>query len=133
MNASTQRVQKVLIIDRCDDIAESMSLLLTHLGNSVKSASSYAAGLIEAGLFKPNAILLDVDLLDPKASGSIDRLRKQCGPAPVRIVAFTGYPAYWVHLNFHNVGFDGMVRKPAFIIDVIVALTAAQPDENGRV
>lgn len=79
-------------------------------------------GLKEAGLFKPHVVLLEVDMLDPNVIGSIDRIREKCGAAPVRIVAFTGHTAYWIHVKFRCFGFDGLLRKPAFIVDLIVIL-----------
>jgi signal transduction histidine kinase len=105
--------KKILVIEDNLDAAESINMLLTLEGFSVRVAHDGAAGIAEAVNFHPDVILCDIGL--PGAMdgyGVAASVRKSPELASIAMIALTGYGQESDLLRAKHAGFDYHVVKP---------------------
>jgi two-component system CheB/CheR fusion protein len=104
--------RRVLVVDDNVDTAESLALLLRLQGHEVETAHDGPAALKRAGIFGPEAVLLDIGLPGLDGYQVATRLRRRRGTATVLLVALTGYGQEEDQNRSRQAGFDHFLTKP---------------------
>lgn len=101
-----------LVVDDFPDSAESLKILLEHVGWSVDIASDGISALRLANANRPRLILLDISM--PKLDGfdTCGVLRAQPWAADVQMIAVTGHALEDVEQRARQVGFNDFLPKP---------------------
>ncbi len=104
--------RRILVADDNVDAASSMALMLTIMGNEVRTAHDGAEAVEAAAAFRPDLILLDIGM--PKLNGfdACRRIRKQPGGENVVIIALTGWGQDEDKRRSQEAGFNGHLVKP---------------------
>jgi CheY-like chemotaxis protein len=105
------RMLRVLVVDDNQLAADTLAKLLSGLGHQVEVA--YDASAIElAQGFRPDVVLLDINL--PKTDGIsvAQSLREQEGGKEALIIAVTGYDDALYRLLAKEAGIDHYLVKP---------------------
>ena len=110
--SSTEAPLRVLVVDDNKDSAESLSLLLQLLGNSVSSAYDGEQALEMANELKPDVVLLDIGL--PTLSGYevAKRIRLEPWGDTATLIAITGWGQAEDKALSRDAGFDHHLVKP---------------------
>jgi CheY-like chemotaxis protein len=110
---------RVLLVDDCADMCESITTLLQLWGYDVRTAEDGPSGLRIAASYHPHVVLLDVGL-----PGSMDgyevarQLRAHPPAAPLRLVTVSGYG---MEEDFHRsraAGCDRHLVKPVDLLEL---------------
>ncbi|MDQ1918947.1 hybrid sensor histidine kinase/response regulator [Massilia pseudoviolaceinigra] len=117
----------ILVIEDNRDVREMMCSLLTELGFQVLSAESGQRGIQTAVATLPDVALVDIDLPDMSGYDIARALKGDARTAAIRLIAVTGYGQESDRRAAMSSGFDGHLKKPVRIEDVLAAtgLTAA--------
>jgi signal transduction histidine kinase/ActR/RegA family two-component response regulator len=122
----TKTALRVLVVDDNRDGADSLSDLLTALGNDTRTAYDGAEAVAVAAEFRPDVILLDIGL--PKLNGyeACRRIRQQPGGNSVVLIAQTGWGQEEDRQRTREAGFDHHLVKPVDP-DALMKLLAGLP------
>jgi PAS domain S-box-containing protein len=103
---------RILVADDNRDSADSLAMLLTLMGNDVRTANDGAEAVDMAYTFRPEVILLDIGM--PKLNGyeACRRLREQPGGETLVIIALTGWGQDEDKRRSMAAGFDHHMVKP---------------------
>src|SRR5262245_48375070 len=103
---------RILIVDDNRDAADSLGMLLRLMGNDTHTAYDGQEGVDVAGEFKPDVVLLGIDL--PKLNGyeACRRIREQSWGEKVVLIAVTGWGQEEDRRLAHEAGFDYHMVKP---------------------
>ena len=103
--------RRILVVDDNRDAADSLSKLLTLLGNEIRTVYDGLAAVEAAIQFRPSLVLLDIGL--PKLNGyeAARRIRQECEP-PLTLVAVTGWGQDEDRQRSQEAGFDMHMVKP---------------------
>lgn len=104
--------RRILVVDDNRDSATSLGMVLTLMGNVVRTAGDGLAAVEAAQEFRPEMILLDLGL--PKLNGydACRRIRAQPWSEGVVIVALTGWGQEEDRRRSQEAGFDHHLVKP---------------------
>lgn len=103
---------RILVVDDDKDAVEGMSALLQLQGHQTCTAQSGIAALEVAGDFRPNIVLLDIELPNMDGFEVARRLRKNPETARCIILALTGYGDAENMDRSKDAGFDDYLVKP---------------------
>jgi signal transduction histidine kinase len=103
---------RILIVDDNADSAESLALLLRHVGHEVETAYDGLDALAAAQARPPKVALLDIAL--PRLNGLevARRMRSELGLSQALLVAMTGYGQVEDQLRSREAGFNAHLVKP---------------------
>ncbi|PYR33786.1 MAG: hypothetical protein DMF90_19640 [Acidobacteria bacterium] len=103
---------KVLVVDDNDDFVQMLTLAIEGTGHEVRKALDGQTAISAALSYRPDVVLLDLDL--PIVSGvEVAReLRRRGEMANMRIVAITGWGAEQDRRHTLEAGFDYHLTKP---------------------
>lgn len=103
---------RILVVDDNEDGADSLTELLTFLGNDVHTAYDGVQAVEMARRFQPDVILLDIGL--PKLNGyeACTRIREEAHGRPLTIIAQTGWGQDEDRRRSTAAGFDHHLVKP---------------------
>jgi two-component system OmpR family response regulator len=112
-DAEANRVLRVLVVDDNQDAADSLCLLLDLWGYGYRVAYDGASGLDLARTYRPECLLLDIDM--PRMDGYTlaQRLRQEPGLEQAKLVALTAYSDRLHTRRAQEAGFDFHLVKPA--------------------
>ncbi len=107
--------RRILVVDDNQDSATSLGMMLTLMGNEVRTAEDGFAAVEAAQEFRPDLILLDIGL--PKLNGydACRRIREQPWSEGMVIVALTGWGQEEDRKRSREAGFDTHMVKPVEI------------------
>jgi PAS domain S-box-containing protein len=106
------RAIRVLCVDDNQAVADSLVTLLGAMGHEARAAYSGDAGLREALTFRPEIVLLDIDMPSMNGYDVAHNLREQQkDPAP-KIVALTGWGQESDKIRASDAGFHRYLVKP---------------------
>jgi PAS domain S-box-containing protein len=103
--------KRILAVDDNRDSAESLALLLRHLGNDVKTAHDGPSAVSAAEEFRPDIVLLDIGLPGMNGYEVARHIRRQRG-RDVTLIAVTGWGNDEDRRRAHEAGFDQHLVKP---------------------
>jgi CheY-like chemotaxis protein len=125
------RVQaRVIVIDDNADAAETLALLVEHLGAEVITAGDGESGLRRALDFEPDVVLLDLGLPDLDGYGVCRRLRSHPAGRHAFIVAVTGWGQEHDKRRALEAGFDAHVTKPLDRAQLETLLARMRPEAS---
>src|SRR5262249_59917154 len=113
---------RILIVDDNRDAADSLGMLLRLMGNDTHTAYDGQEGVDVAGEFKPDVVLLDIDL--PKLNGNeaCRCIREQPWGKKVVLIAVTGWGQEEDRRCSHEAGFDHHMVKPVDLQELMKLL-----------
>ena len=89
-NAQSEGKSRVLVVDDDLDTVHSMAMLIKAFGHEVEFAINGFAAIDVARRFKPDVILLDINLPDIKGDKLVRQLKFEPGLDKTRLIAVTG-------------------------------------------
>jgi PAS domain S-box-containing protein len=115
--------RRILVVDDNRDSADSMAMMLTLMGNEVRTAHDGIEAIETAEEFRPKAILMDLGM--PKLNGydATQRIREQPWGHDMIIIAMTGWGQEADRTQSNAVGCDGHLVKPVNLSDLENLLT----------
>ena len=111
---------KVLIIDDEKSIRDIFTLLLEEKGYAVEAAETGRAGVARARTFRPDAVLLDMNLPDMSGMEVIPRV-KEAGPG-VEIVIITAFGTIRNAVEATKLGAYAYLEKPVDNEELLLTL-----------
>lgn len=102
---------RVLVVEDELDTAQTLALLLKAAGHDVQFAISATAARECASRFRPEVVLVDLNLPDGDGCGLAGELKRDAA-LPVRIIAMTGYDTDQLRRRAMKSGCDGYLVKP---------------------
>jgi CheY-like chemotaxis protein len=111
-------------VDDSADRADSLALLLTVLGHSVRTAYDGPTALRVAGTFLPQVVFLDLGLPWKDSYEVARRLRQESGLRDALVVATTGFRQEGDCRPCQEGGFDRLLLNP-FGLEELAPLLAA--------
>ena len=115
---------RVLVVDDNQDAVESLELLLTFEGYTVKTACNGVTALAEAVVFQPQVVLLDIGMPGMDGYEVARELRAREQTNSMTIIALTGYGQPEDRARAEAAGFTDHLTKPVHP-DVLYALMKA--------
>jgi len=103
---------RILVADDNRDSADSLAVLLTIMGNEVRTANNGLTAVESAATFRPEVILMDIGM--PKLNGyeACRRIRDQAWGKTIVIVACTGWGQDEDKRKSQEAGFNFHMVKP---------------------
>jgi CheY-like chemotaxis protein len=123
--------RRVLIVDDNEDSAKSLALMLRIDGHEVRVAHSGLTGMEEARAFRPEFMLLDINLPGMNGFEVARRLRLDPDLRGMTIAAMTGYGQKEDRRRTQEAGFDHHLVKPVNP-DMIYELMLSLPADPSR-
>ena len=104
--------RRVLVVDDVSDVTEMLSVLLTHAGYEVTTASSAQEAIALARSTRFEMIVSDIGMPEMNGYELAQALRSESGYESVPMVAVTGYSMFDDRNRSLTAGFDAHVTKP---------------------
>ena len=104
--------RRILVVDDNRDGAESLAMMLTFMGNELRTAHDGLEALDVAAAFRPDLILLDIGMPRMNGYDTARRIREQPWGKNTVLVALTGWGQEEDRQKSHDAGFDTHMVKP---------------------
>jgi CheY-like chemotaxis protein len=121
--------RKVLVVDDHKDSAHFLSLWLGAMGCEVRKAHDGLEAVETAASFRPDVVVLDIDL--PKLNGydAARRIREQSPGRTLKLIALTGWDQDEDRGRAQSAGFDHYLVKPLEFeaLQALLGAPAPQP------
>ena len=109
------RRRRILVVDDNVDAAQSLALVLKHLGHDVQVAHDGHAALEAVRLNRPQVVLLDIGMPGIDGYRVVERLRSEASFARVLFVAVTGHESDEARRRSRDAGFVEHLVKPVSV------------------
>jgi CheY-like chemotaxis protein len=113
---------RALVVDDAPDVAEMVTILLSHAGYEVETAHSARAALEAAVRAHFDVVVSDIGMPEMNGYELAERLRAMPEYASVPMVAVTGFTMYDDRARAAASGFDGFLTKPINTRDLLETL-----------
>ena len=107
-----RRSRRILVVDDNRDAAESLEMMLTIMGNEVRTADDGLQAVELATGFNPEVVFMDLGLPLLNGFDAARRIRQQPGGTDTVIVALTGWGQEADRRRSREAGFDQHLVKP---------------------
>ncbi len=107
-----ERKRRALVVDDVADVTEMLSVLLTHAGYDVKTASSAASAISLAQEAHFDVIISDIGMPQMNGYELARAVRGLSGYEAVPMVALTGYSKFDDRQRSLDAGFNAHLTKP---------------------
>ena len=107
-----QREYRILIAEDSADSAVPISLHLQQSGYQVVIASDGEEAVRVVALTRPDLILMDISMPVLDGLAATSRIREECAPSYIPIIAISAFSTSGFLKAAHDVGFDGYLTKP---------------------
>lgn len=115
--------RRILVVDDNRDAAESLGMMLTLMGNEVRTAHDGLAAVEAAEAYRPEMILLDIGLPRMNGYDACRHIRGQAWANGTVIVALTGWGQEEDRRRSQEAGFDDHLVKPVDVDDLTKLLS----------
>ncbi len=117
---------RVLIVDDEDEVVQTLHKILSEQTNyEVRTARNAFQAGIECERFRPHVMLLDVHLADGDGKGISDVMNESDDLQVTKIIAMSSKLTDGQVAQLRHQGFDGTLRKPFTVRQVIEAIEGA--------
>jgi len=117
---------RVLIVDAESEIVDVLQkVLIEQASYEVRTAHSGFSAGVECEKFRPHVLLLDMHLPDVESSEVVKQVRGNIDLQLTRIIAMSGKLTEGQANHLLNNGFDGYLKKPFHVRQVIEAVEEA--------
>ncbi len=116
--AAPQQRRRVLVVDDDLDSVHSMAMLLKMMGHEVQFAINGFAALDVARSFRPDVILLDINLPDFAGYDIARQLKWEPGLGKTRILAVTGRSDDDTKQRALEAGCEDVLAKPVAAVEL---------------
>jgi len=117
---------RVLIVDDESEIVEVLEKVLTEQANyEVRTAHSGFASGVECEKFRPHVLLLDIHLGDINGESVLKLVRDNPDLQLTKVIAMSGKLTDGQAQQLLQKGFDGYLKKPFHVRQVIEAIEAS--------
>ena len=107
---------RVLVVDDNAMFIEMAKFVLGAATYVVDTASDANQALAQIPVFRPDVILMDIQMPDIDGIELTRRLKADPATQPIVIVAFTAYPVKGDELGLRAAGFNGYIAKPVDVM-----------------
>ena len=104
--------RRVLIVDDTPATVDLVSFVLNAAGFAVQSATDVASLTPQLPLFKPNLILMDIQMPGMDGLEMTRRLKAEPETRHIPVIAFTAYAMSGDEAKMRAAGCDGYIAKP---------------------
>ena len=111
-SADDAAAMRVLVVDDNRDSADTMATLLELMGHTVRVAYGAEEAVRTAADFRPQTVLLDLNMPDGDGFSVLKRMRAQATAPPAYIAAMTGYGQQRDRDATFASGFQAHLTKP---------------------
>ena len=112
LSLEKERKRRALVVDDVADVTEMLSVLLTHAGYEVKTASSAASAISLAQEGHFDVIISDIGMPQMNGYELARAVRGLSGYETVPMVALTGYSKFDDRQRSLDAGFNAHLTKP---------------------
>ena len=117
---------RVLIVDGEEEVVETLQKILSEQTNyDVRSARNIFAAGIECERFRPHVMLLDIHLAEQEGREIVAVLQESDDLQVTKIIAMSSKLTDGQTAQLKHQGFDGALRKPFSVRQVIEAIEGA--------
>ena len=117
---------RVLVVDSDAEVTKTLAEVLTQQANyDVHTATNGFEAGYEAERFRPHVLLFDIHLGDADADHVAAFIRSTEDLAMTRVVAMSGKLTDGQAMNLRSQGFDGFLKKPFSVRQVIAEIEKA--------
>jgi PAS domain S-box-containing protein len=124
--------QRILVVDDNADALESLSRLVTLMGNDVRHARDGLEALEVARTFKPDVVLMDLGMPNLDGYEAARRIRQEPWGEAVLLIATTGWGQEEDRRRTAVAGFDRHLVKPVSMSAVQAALSSPAISQAGK-
>jgi CheY-like chemotaxis protein len=124
--------QRILVVDDNADALESLSRLVTLMGNDVRHARDGLEALEVARTFKPDVVLMDLGMPNLDGYEAARRIRQEPWGKAVLLIATTGWGQEEDRRRTAVAGFDRHLVKPVSMSAVQAALSSPAISQAGK-
>jgi two-component system CheB/CheR fusion protein len=118
MNEQVRETLRILVVDDCADMRESIMMLLHAWGHEVRTAGDGFACLSLAAIFLPHVVLLDVGLPGMDGYEVARLLRAQTPAQPLHLVTVSGHGLEEDFDRSRRAGCERHLVKPVDLLDL---------------
>jgi PAS domain S-box-containing protein len=104
--------RRVLVVDDNRDAANSLALLLDHMGHETRVAHDGAEALEMAATYRPDIVLLDIGMPRMNGFDAARALRREPWGRDMTLIALTGWGQEHDRRSSQEAGFDHHLVKP---------------------
>jgi PAS domain S-box-containing protein len=104
--------RRILAVDDNQDAADTLAMLLNHLGAEVRVANDGQAALALLEAWRPDMILLDIGMPGMDGYEVARRIRQQLQYQDIKLIALTGWGQEDDRRRSRDSGFDHHLTKP---------------------
>ncbi|UDM52450.1 response regulator [Cupriavidus sp. MP-37] len=122
--------RRVLVVDDNADSADSMAELLTLLGHEARAVHSGQQAVEVAVPFRPDCVLLDLQMPDMSGYEVLAALRQNLGGRAVQFLALSGRGTAEDQRHSRQAGFDAHLTKPLSVETLSRALAEPAPHKE---
>ena len=126
-DATVARRKRILVVDDNRDSAESLAMVLRLSGYDARTAYDGRQALVDAQVYRPDLVLLDIGLPGVSGYEVARRLRSEPGAVQTKLVALSGYAREEDRRQAIAAGFDDYLIKPVDFDALFKLLTALEP------
>ena len=119
--------RRVLVVDDNADALESLSSLVTLMGNEVRQARDGVEALHVAETFQPEIVLMDLGMPNLNGYEAARRIRQEAWGGEIALVATTGWGQDEDRRRTTEAGFDRHLVKPIELASLREFLSAPAP------
>ena len=119
--------RRVLVVDDNTDALESLSSLVTLLGNEVRKARDGLEAVQMAEAFRPDIVLMDLGMPNLNGYEAARRIRQEAWGREIALVATTGWGQDDDRRRTTEAGFDRHLVKPIEVAALREILAAPAP------
>ncbi len=121
---ATMSPLRILIVDDHVDAATTLAGAIRLLGHTVQVANDGASAIMAAERFRPQIVLLDLQLPDMVGFETCGRIRLALKEELIAVFAVTGWGDDAVRERVLQSGFDGHFLKPVKLEELLDAMEA---------
>jgi two-component system cell cycle response regulator DivK len=124
---------RVLIVDDSPATLDLSAFVLNAAGFAVQSTADADSAVLQVGLFKPDLILMDVQMPGVDGLELTRRLKADSATIHIVVVAFTAFAMRGDEAKMRAAGCDGYIAKPfdvATFADTVLSYLHARGDNQ---